>query len=435
MKNEQIELGGITLTDKRKGEKEKRVNAGEIVIDVIAEKRKEQEKLEAKRRDNWKKFKQETTIEIDPDLLKETDEELAAGEYDLNPDGTKREERRGRHGGHKKIDLKRITRDEDREKRQEILDVEAEEKCPQEKRVYKEKRVEEKVENPELAEKINIMAKLSGESWNLFQTLEEIKKETKELELKQEGDELRQKRKEVSAIYDNINEISKELIFLYYMDVKKELGGNPNNVYKLEGVNEGSAKMARGAIGRIEEGKTFIKIEDIKDGNSWMKFKVNKEDLEKLADVEKEYSVNEAMDIWGKKQTLLRVERGQESEYRITYFNPNDGYIELKTKDGKETKSRALYLYIINCDKAGKEIKTKTEEEILTVFKDKKTLLRIKENAKREYVLATYNSGAEYSYVETPDGKDRQRVRSKDVYALNADVIDNIEKTNAEMVK
>lgn len=411
MKSEQIELGGITITDKTKDGEEKKVNAGEIVVDVIAEKRKEQEKLEAERRNEWKKFKQDKqeTEDIDPDLLKETDEELVAGNYGFNPDGTKREKRGSGRGDYKKIDLKRITRNVGRGKRQETLDLEASEEYPQEKRGYEKRQDEEKIENPELAEKINRMAELSEKSWKL-------KQEEK---------------------YEDMNEIVKELISLYYRDVKEELG-DVDDVYKIKGVSEESAKRARGAVGRIENGETYIKVGYEKLDNRDVEdlLKINKDrNIDEILDM-----VNKVIDDWGKKKMLLSIEKNQEPEYKIKFFDPNTGHVELETKDGKKGKPmRAEYLYIINQDKTGKETKVeRTKEEVLTAFKDNKTLLRIKkskESADSKYVLVVYNPGAEYSYVETVDGKDRQRIRSEEVYKLNIDVIDKIEKPGAEMAK
>lgn len=572
MGSEQVELGGgITFTDKTKDGEVKKVNAGEIVVDTIAEKRKAQEELEAKRREEWEKFKQEKqeTAEIDPDLLEETEEERVAGERGFNTDGTKRKGKKDMPISHKKIDAKKFKKGGERKDTSgefnefnESNEFNEPEYLSQKTEAGAERQAEEKIENPELAEKINRMAELSGKSWDLFQRLEKIKKEMA-------------RKEEINKIYDDINRTSQELVILYYRDIKKEMD-DPNIVYKIEGISEENAKRARGAIGRIEEGKTYIKIEDIKDGDSWMKFEVNKEDLEKLADVENGKDINRTMDIWGKNKTELRAERGREQKYKIKYFDPDDEYVELEDEKGGRMKSRPVYLYVINFDKADEEIKAeekktaaketlvtakkeaeaektekiepnpelsgkinrlaelykergkeyknlerakemgrqididemyekmnlltkemmilyyrdikekieqdkintdnlekslgesgkkakeaietinktelndisrqsfekltgikdkRKEEDILTAIKDRKTLLRIKENAKQEYVLVTYNPGAEYSYVETPDGKDRQRVRSKDVYALNADVVDNIEKADAEAAK
>ncbi len=415
MKSEQIELGGITLTDKRKEGEKKKVDAGKIVVDTVAEKRKEQEELEKKREREWKefKFKQETE-NIDSDLLKETDEEQVAGEYGLNPDGTKREERKDMSGSHKKIDAKKFKKGEGRRgndvsgKFNEPNEFNKSEYQSQNMTSETEKQPEEKIENPELAEKINEMAELSEKSWKL-------KQEEK---------------------YEDMNEVVKDLMSLYYRNVKEELG-DANNVYKIEGISEESAKRARGAIGRIENGETYIKAGYEKLDNRDVEDLLKISKSEKIDDILE--TVNETVDNWGKKKALLRIEEKQELEYRITFFDPDKGYVKLEAKDRKEAELRAAYLYVINHDKAGEETKVeRTKEEVLTAFKDNKTLLRIKESkesADSKYVMVVYNPGREYAIVETKDGKDRQSVRSKDIYILNADVIGNIEKPGAEKAK
>lgn len=353
-------------------------------------------------------------------LGNETEEERIIREHGINPSEIKRKEKKGRHDGHgyvPHVDGKRVRKgagniidrgDKSREFIEPSFELEQEESGAGTKtEIGFEKRVDEKNENPELAKKINRMAELSEKSWKL-------KQEEK---------------------YEEMNEIVKELISLYYSGVKEKLG-DANDVYKIKGVNEESAKRARGAIGRIEEGEAYIKV-----GYE----KLDNRDVEDLLKIDKGRNideilktVNETVDNWGKKKILLRIEEKQESEYRVTFFDRKIGRVELETKDGKKGELGAEYLYIINQDKAGKETKAMSKEEVLKGFKKNKTLLRIKESkesADLKYVLVVYNEGAEYSYVETVDGKDRQRIRSEEVYKLNIDVIDKIEKPGAEAAK